>query len=126
MKAGDTFALRSRMVDGGHPRIVLCDPHDGKCVTVNITEWNANKDQSCILDAREDAIVTKKSIVSYRDAAIVTDAKLQEYADSGEIIITQSVSTNTLEKILCGCGVTRFIKQGPYDFLDQLGLIPVV
>ena len=125
MQAGDTFLLKAKAVEGGHPWILISDPHAGLVVIVNITAWTAYKDQSCILEAGEDGIVKKRSIVSYRDATIVADAKLIELEKSGEIIVTSPVSRETLTKILSGCGITRFMKQGPYDLLDKLGLIPV-
>lgn len=125
MKAGDTFFLKSKAVEGGHPKIVVCNAHNGLIVFVSLTEWADNKDQSCVLMPGEEAIVTKQSIVSYRDAKIVSVAKLKELLDSGELVAGRPIGGDTLELILVGCGRTRFVPEKVLVFLDDLGLIPL-
>lgn len=126
MKAGDTFFLTNKSIEGGHPRILICDPYDGQVVVANLTEWAENKDQSCVIEASEETIVTKRSVVSYRDAALVRVSLIETHLSAGELMAAAPVSSATIEKILTGCGVTRFVKQEVFSFLDQLGLIAVI
>ncbi len=126
MKAGDTFFLKSKSVEGGHPKIIVSAAHDGMIAFVSITEWADNKDQSCILKAGSESIIKKDSVVSYRDANLVSVEKLTELLDSGELIGGTAVSQETLDRILAGCGVTRFIPEKVLMFLDELGLIPLI
>ena len=128
MKAGDTFWLKDRSVEGGHSRFVLSDPalDEEHVVIASLTEWHANKDQACILEAGDDAIVKKRSIVSFRDATIAPNAYLDEHLANGMLISGPPLSPATLARIRAGCALTRHIPNDAYDVLDQQGLIPVV
>ncbi len=127
MKARDTFSLASARIEGQHPHFVVCDPaEDGQVVVANLTAWSANKDQSCILEAGDERIVTKRSIVSYRDAKLVPNAFLDSRAASGEIIPRDPISQATLEKILLGFSTTRRTPLEVVERLESLGLLPLV
>ena len=125
MRAGDTFVLANRQIEGGHPHFVLCDPHDDKVVVASITGWEQSKDQSCILNAGDDGIVTKKSIVSYRDVKVVSNSFLDIQLAEGTIAPLQPLNQSTIQKVLRGCAVTKMIPTDALDLLEQLGLVPV-
>ncbi len=128
MKSGATFWLQNRNVEGGHPHFVLSDTTANAVLVVvaNLTEWQARKDQACILEPGEDQIVKKRSIVSFMDAKIVANAYLDEQLAAGEIIAGPPLSQATLHKIRAACAVTRHIPNDVFDLLDAQGLVPLV
>lgn len=74
-----------------HPRVIVSEPssHPHEVVLVGTTEWDSEKDTTCILLAGEYGFsgLKKKSIVYYALASIATAAALQEGIAAGKILI---------------------------------------
>jgi hypothetical protein len=66
MKAGDTFHLPD--FAGGHPNFALEVFSDGSAITCNFTDYANHSDKTCIVEAGEHPIVTKKSVVNFAKA----------------------------------------------------------
>ncbi len=88
-------------VEGAHPFIVLSDPaaNDKEVLIANLTSWNKDKDQTCIIEKGEHACIPKRSCVYYQGSMIVTLEQLCDGHRNGQILIRGQMDKPILERI---------------------------
>ncbi len=84
-----------------HFWIILSDPKKdpARVLIVNLTSWEAWKDQACTFAVGDHPYVQHKTCVNYRDAKVVALEKLYQLKDSGKLKMGEPLSPGLLQKV---------------------------
>ena len=106
MQPGDTYKSDPAQ---GIPHlhvVVIVPPAAAEVLVVNITTYNDEKDDTCIIQTGEHAFVRHKSCISYRNARVVSLAVLQNLINRGHLAVTDPVTKALLDRILAGFAIS--------------------
>lgn len=125
-KQGDTFQLTNKgVVIDKHLHIMLSDPaqNPNEIVTANFTTWQADKDQSCIVEAEEHSFLRVRSCVDYRREKRISQAQYEQCLKSGDLVPRDPVSAALMKRILQGAANSPFLSLGNRQILVNQSLI---
>lgn len=121
---GDTFLLANDKINS-HLFIIISDPGQdaARIVTVSMTSWRADKDQSCIVEPDEHRFVKRKSCIHYAQDRLISLVQYEACLKTGDILPHDPLSDKLLDRILDGAAISPFIPLGNRQILVDQGLI---
>ncbi len=124
MKAGDTFLLENRAVDG-HLWVVISDPGlDGdRVLFVSMTSYDITKENACLINVGEHPFVQHKTCIAYDFARVATLGMLNNLEDQGHLRRNVPISAGLLERIRQGVSLSRRIEYGYVELMIEQGLL---
>ena len=124
MKAGDTFLLENRAVDG-HLWVVISDPGlDGdRVLFVSMTCYDITKENACLINVGEHPFVQHKTCIAYDFARVATLEMLNNLEDQGHLRRNVPISAELLERIRQGVSLSRRIEYGYVELMIEQGLL---
>ena len=126
MNAGDAFLLADRGIDP-HLWFVLSDPSldPRHVVIVSFTSWAPYKDQSCVVDQGDHPWIKHKTCVYFRGAQVVSNDILDRQVAAGVLVPQPPLGQALLDRIRAASGQSKGMKGGPYQILEDQGLVPL-
>ena len=124
MKAGDTFYLSHRGVDG-HLWVVISDPEKDaeRVILVSMTTYEDHKEDVCLIEVGEHARVSHKTCIAYNEARMTTLEKLIMLRDGGHLVAQPPASNELLARIRDGVSRSARIKYRFIEILLEQGVI---
>lgn len=126
MQSGESFRVsqHTRFRDR-HIYYILSDPEQdpAKVVIANLTSYEPNEDDSCILEAGDHSTVTNRSCIRYGSARICSMAHIEDAIRRGLVDRHGVVSPRVLTRMHRGAGRSKFLPQECRELLKAQGLL---
>jgi hypothetical protein len=124
VKAGDTFTLKDKAVDG-HLWIVISDPEvdEGRVLFVSMTSHDITKEKVCLLNVGDHPFIKHKTCIAYEFAKVAPLKTLIDLRDQGLLVMSQPISVELLERIRQGVSLSRRINVEHVDLMINQGLL---
>jgi hypothetical protein len=124
VKAGDTFLLKDKAVDG-HLWVVISDPEvdEDHVLFVSMTSYDITKEKVCLLDVGDHPFIKHKTCIAYEFAKAAPLKSLVALRDQGHLAMSQPVSDDLLELIRQGVSLSRRINVEHVNLMIDQGLL---
>jgi len=121
---GDTFLLTKRDINS-HLFVIISDPNQdaNQIVTVNVTSWREDKDQSCIIEASEHRFITHRSCIYYGEDRLITLSQYKMFLAMGHLESHDPINNQLLKRILDGAAISPHMPLRNRQILVDQGLI---
>ena len=104
---------------GGHFYVVITPPTHSSIVIINFTSIGPRKDQTCLLQPGEHAVLQTESVVAFERAKVVSTLEIQKLIDNGTAEMKAKVTRELMLKIWDAAFVTRRMQNRPRELLEQ-------
>jgi hypothetical protein len=124
VKAGDTFSLRDKSVDG-HLWLIISDPEfdEDQVLFVSMTSYDITKEKVCLLDVGDHPFIQHKTCIAYELAKVAPLKALVELRGRGHLVMGQPVSAELLERIRQGVSLSRRVNIEHVELMIHQGLL---
>jgi hypothetical protein len=124
VKAGDTFLLKDKAVDG-HLWIIISDPdvNEDQVLFVSMTSYDITKEKVCLLDVGDHPFIIHKTCIAYEFAKTAPLKDLTALRDQGLLTMSQPVTAELLERIRQGVSLSRRIGVEHVNLMIVQGLL---
>jgi hypothetical protein len=124
VKAGDTFTLKDKAVDG-HLWIIISDPDvdEDPVLFVSMTSYDITKEKVCLLDIGDHPFVKHKTCIAYEFAKAAPLKTLISLRDQGHLAMSNPVSPALLDRIRQGVSLSRRVNVEHVNLMINQGLL---
>ena len=99
--------------------MVITPATHSSIVIINFTSNGPRKDQTCLLQPGEHAVLQTESVVAFERARVVSSLEIQKLIDNGTAEMKAKATRELMLKIWDAAFVTRRMQNRPRELLEQ-------